>query len=49
MRKTKQKKLRKLGWRIGDAKDLLGLSHDEVRILEVKLVLSVHSSQQQAE
>jgi predicted XRE-type DNA-binding protein len=40
MRKTKRKRLTARGWRIGDAKDFLGLSAAEAALVELKLALS---------
>lgn len=40
MNSTKKKKLEKLGWSSGDASDLLGLSSEEVAIIEMKISLA---------
>jgi DNA-binding XRE family transcriptional regulator len=36
----KQKRLEAAGWRVGGAKDFLGLSQEEVRLVEVRLGLA---------
>jgi ribosome-binding protein aMBF1 (putative translation factor) len=40
MRQSKVKKLRKAGWRVGSVKDFLGLSDEEVALIEIRLALS---------
>jgi len=40
MRKEKKKRLEAQGWKIGDAKDLLGLSEAESAYIEVKIRLA---------
>jgi DNA-binding XRE family transcriptional regulator len=40
MRADKRRRLEKTGWAVGDASDFLGLSADERRFVEVKLVLA---------
>lgn len=40
MNKAKQRKLVKHGWRVGTVTDFLGLSAEEARLIEIKLVLS---------
>ncbi len=40
MNKTKKKRLESAGWKVGTADEFLGLSQEEVRIVEMKLVLS---------
>jgi DNA-binding XRE family transcriptional regulator len=40
MRKEKQQKLEKKGWRIGDTADFLNLTAEESAFIEVKLALS---------
>lgn len=37
---NKKKKLEAAGWRVGDAKDFLGLSTSEMEYIELKLALS---------
>jgi DNA-binding XRE family transcriptional regulator len=37
---AKRKRLESAGWRVGSANDFLGLSREEVRIVEMKLALS---------
>lgn len=39
MKKSKQIKLKKAGWRVGDAKEFLGLSDEEIALIEVKRAL----------
>ena len=39
MNKTKRKKLEAKGWRLGDTKDFLGLSDEEMAFIEMKLAL----------
>jgi DNA-binding XRE family transcriptional regulator len=40
MRAETRKKLEAGGWRVGDAKDFLGLSDVEARLVEIKLALA---------
>ena len=40
MRATKRKRLESNGWRVGGARELLGLSDAEASFIEVKLALS---------
>ena len=40
MKATKRRKLESNGWRVGSAKDLLGLSDEEAEYVELKLALS---------
>jgi DNA-binding XRE family transcriptional regulator len=40
MKKSKREKLESQGWKIGDAKEFLGLSDEEVAYIEIKLALS---------
>lgn len=40
MRKTKRKRLEAKGWKIGSAKEFLGLSSEEEAYLEIKLRLA---------
>jgi len=40
MNKNKRKKLEKKGWKVGSAKDFLGLSPEETAYIELKLVLA---------
>jgi ribosome-binding protein aMBF1 (putative translation factor) len=40
MRESKRKKLEAKGWRVGSTKDLLGLSDQEVRYIELRLKLA---------
>lgn len=40
MNSAKKKKLEKLGWSSGDASDLLGLSPEEVAVIEMKISLA---------
>ncbi len=42
MNKEKQKKLIKKGWKIGSAKDFLGLTDEEASYIELKLKLSTN-------
>ena len=42
MNKEKQKKLIKKGWKIGSAKDFLGLTDEEASYIELKLKLSAN-------
>ena len=45
MQSSKRQKLEAAGWKVGDAAEFLGLTHDESAYLEVKLALS-HSLRQ---
>ncbi|HWK75826.1 MAG TPA: helix-turn-helix transcriptional regulator [Povalibacter sp.] len=40
MRETKRLKLQKAGWRVGGAKEFLGLSEEESVLIEMRLALS---------
>ena len=40
MKKGKQRRLEKKGWKVGDAKEFLDLSDDEAAYIELKLALS---------
>jgi DNA-binding XRE family transcriptional regulator len=40
MKKSKREKLEAQGWKIGDTKEFLGLSDEEMAYLEIKLALS---------
>src|SRR4051812_47956152 len=40
MRKTKQRRLQRAGWAVGDAAEFLDLSDDERRFIETKLALA---------
>ena len=40
MKEAKRKALRKRGWKVGDASDLLGLSEEEAMLIELKLVMA---------
>jgi DNA-binding XRE family transcriptional regulator len=40
MKKSKWAKLRKAGWKVGSAKDFLGLSDEESTLIEMKLALA---------
>jgi hypothetical protein len=40
MRESKRKKLEAKGWRVGDAKDFLGLTPEEAAFIELKLRLA---------
>lgn len=40
MKQEKRRRLTKKGWRVGSAKDFLGLSDEEARFVELKLALS---------
>jgi len=42
MNKTKEKKLLKKGWKIGSAKEFLGLSEEESSYIELKIKLSTN-------
>jgi len=42
MKKSKEAKLKKHGWKIGLSKDLLGLSDEEAAYVELKASLSEH-------
>lgn len=39
MKKVKKEKLAQAGWRVGDAQDFLGLSDEEVSLIETKRAL----------
>ena len=38
MRKSKQRKLARAGWKVGTARDFLGLSSDEHYLVELRLL-----------
>lgn len=40
MDKIKRKNLEERGWKFGNAEDFLGLSNDEVKLIELKLALT---------
>ena len=40
MEKSKKERLEKQGWKIGDAKDFLSLSDEEISYIEIKIALS---------
>ena len=40
MKAEKRKRLESAGWRVGDARDFLGLSEDEALFVEIKLALA---------
>lgn len=40
MKTDKKRRLEAAGWRVGDAKEFLGLSPEEAEFVEIKLVLS---------
>lgn len=40
MRPTRQKRLEKAGWRVGDAAELLGLDDVESKLLDIKIALA---------
>ena len=40
MKTEKRKRLESAGWRVGDARDFLGLSEDEALFVEIKLALA---------
>jgi DNA-binding XRE family transcriptional regulator len=40
MRRNKQHKLEKMGWRVGSARDFLGLSDEEAAYVELRLRLA---------
>lgn len=40
MKKNKREKLEAYGWKIGDTKEFLGLSDEEMAYIEIKLALS---------
>jgi ribosome-binding protein aMBF1 (putative translation factor) len=40
MKASTRKKLETAGWRVGDAKDFLGLSESEAQLVEMKLALA---------
>ena len=42
MKKSKEAKLKKHGWKIGSVKELLGLSDEEAAYVELKASLSEH-------
>lgn len=40
MRATKQKRLEKAGWRVGDAAEFLGLDEVESKLVDIKIALA---------
>jgi ribosome-binding protein aMBF1 (putative translation factor) len=40
MKKAKQERLKKAGWKVGSTKDFLSLSNEEAALIELKLVLA---------
>ena len=40
MNKARRKRLEAAGWRFGSAQDFLGLTDEEVRLIEIKIALS---------
>jgi len=42
MKQSKRKKLEAKGWKVGDAKEFLGLSEKESRIVDIKIALARH-------
>ena len=40
MRKAKKDRLRKAGWKVGSAREFLGLSEEEAALVEMKLALA---------
>ena len=40
MKAEKRRRLEAAGWRVGDARDFLGLSDDEAEFVEIKLALA---------
>ena len=40
MKKTKKERLKKAGWKVGTAKEFLGLSDEEAALIEMKLALA---------
>jgi DNA-binding XRE family transcriptional regulator len=48
MRASKRKKLERAGWRVGSAVEFLGLSSEEVVLVEMRLSLSALLRQQRA-
>ena len=40
MNKVKRKRLQRKGWKVGDAKEFLGLSDEETRYIDLKVELS---------
>ena len=40
MRRSKRQKLESKGWKVGDAKDFLGLTNDEATYIELRLKLA---------
>ncbi len=45
MNKTKQRKLERAGWKVGSAKELLGLTPEEAAYIEMRLALAHHLRQ----
>lgn len=46
MKKAKQDRLKKAGWRVGTTKEFLGLSDEEAALVEMKLALARSLKQQ---
>jgi hypothetical protein len=42
MKRSKSARLQAAGWKVGTAKELLGLSDEEAALIEVKLALAVY-------
>lgn len=42
MKKTKVERLKNAGWKVGSAKEFLGLSDEESALIEMKLALARH-------
>jgi DNA-binding XRE family transcriptional regulator len=40
MKKTKAERLKKAGWKVGTAKEFLGLTEEEAALMEMKLALA---------
>ena len=40
MRKPKKQRLEKAGWKVGSARDFLGLTNEEAALIEMKLALA---------
>jgi DNA-binding XRE family transcriptional regulator len=40
MEKTKRKRLKKAGWRVGTSREFLGLTDEEAALIEMKLALA---------
>src|SRR5439155_22019363 len=42
MRKSKKERLEAAGWKVGDARDFLGLTREEAEFIDLKLALAGH-------